>query len=138
MIILTVNLIIMTGARRVLALGTAAGAILTLAVVRLTLVDEKLDRLDMRANFFDWAGDRPAREVDDMDISGRAESRVRVHPFSAKSPRYDSTMLSLRVLSLLNALSCARLPDRGITMAAVRVGLGVQRHINGVVSKKQK
>merc|ERR1712176_959913 len=52
-------------------------------------------------------------------------SRKQEHILSLNSPRYDFIMVLLRLLSLLNALFCIRLPDSGVSTASVQFGLGI-------------
>ena len=64
-------------------------------------------------------------EADDEQTDAHTRCRKRIHPLSAKSPRYDMGLLALRTAAMLNTLFCAQLSDHRVGTASVRVVLGI-------------
>ena len=106
--------------------GTISACCLLCAKLRLARIDTDLTRLRMKPNIFDWSNDRIAPEAGDETSAGpQAFARTEQHPLSMRSPRYDMIYAVLGLLSMLNSLFCARLPDHGIATASIQLILGL-------------
>jgi len=106
--------------------GTLTACCLTCVKIRLARIDTELRQLDMTTNVMDWSKDRVAPEIDD-EARGEtpAFTRKQLHSLSLRSPHYDIAQSIFGLLSLLNSLFCARLPDYGLTTASIQVVLGI-------------
>merc|ERR1712217_933738 len=77
----------------------------------------------MNPNIFDWSNDRIAPEAgDETSAEPQAFARTVQHPLSMRSPGYDMIYAVLGLLSMLNSLFCARLPDHGIKKWDIKTG----------------